>query len=57
MTKYNQLFKQQGGATEMAIHGRTKTDGYRADCINWQKIGEIRQKLNIPVIANGEIWR
>ena len=48
---------QQGGATEIAIHGRTKTDGYRADRINWQKIGEIRQKLNIPVIANGEIWR
>ena len=48
---------QQGGATEIAIHGRTKADGYRADRINWQKIGEIRQKLHIPVIANGEIWR
>ena len=48
---------QQGGATEIAIHGRTKADGYRADRINWQKIGEIRQKLDIPVIANGEIWR
>ena len=48
---------QQGGATEIAIHGRTKADGYRADRINWQKIGEIRQKLHISVIANGEIWR
>ena len=48
---------QHGGATEIAIHGRTKADGYRADRINWQKIGEIRQKLDIPVIANGEIWR
>ena len=48
---------QQGGATEIAIHGRTKADGYRADRIDWQKIGEIRQKLYIPVIANGEIWR
>ena len=48
---------QQGGATEIAIHGRTKADGYRADRINWKKIGEIRQKLHIPVIANGEIWR
>lgn len=47
---------QQGGATEIAIHGRTKMDGYRAEKINWQKIGEIRQKLHIPVIANGEIW-
>ncbi len=33
-----------------------KEDGYRADKINWQAIGEIRQKLTIPVIANGEIW-
>lgn len=47
---------QQGGATEITIHGRTKMDGYRADRINWEKIGEIRAKLHIPVIANGEIW-
>lgn len=47
---------QQGGATEIAIHGRTKADGYRADRINWEKIGEIREYLSIPVIANGEIW-
>ncbi|MEE6031576.1 tRNA dihydrouridine(16) synthase DusC [Avibacterium paragallinarum] len=47
---------QQGGGTEITIHGRTKTDGYRAEKINWQKIGEIRQRLTIPVIANGEIW-
>ena len=47
---------EQGGATEIAVHGRTKTDGYRAESINWEKIGEIRQRLSIPVIANGEIW-
>ncbi len=47
---------QQAGATELVVHGRTKEDGYRADRINWQAIGEIRQRLTIPVIANGEIW-
>lgn len=47
---------QQGGADEIAVHGRTKMDGYRADRIDWQKIGEIRQYLSIPVIANGEIF-
>lgn len=47
---------QQGGATEITVHGRTKMDGYRAERINWQKIAEIRQRLTIPVIANGEIW-
>lgn len=47
---------QQGGASEITVHGRTKMDGYRAEQINWQKIAEIQQKLTIPVIANGEIW-
>lgn len=47
---------QQGGANEIVVHGRTKEDGYKADKINWQAIGDIRQKLAIPVIANGEIW-
>ncbi|HEH9626832.1 TPA: tRNA dihydrouridine(16) synthase DusC [Pasteurella multocida] len=47
---------QQGGATEITIHGRTKMDGYRADRINWAKINDVRQGLSIPVIANGEIW-
>lgn len=44
------------GASEIVIHGRTKEDGYRADAINWPAIGEIRQRLSVPVIANGEIW-
>ncbi|BDH45188.1 tRNA-dihydrouridine(16) synthase [Salmonella enterica subsp. enterica serovar Choleraesuis] len=45
----------QGGASELVVHGRTKEDGYRAQSINWQAIGEIRERLSIPVIANGEI--
>ncbi|EOL8934665.1 tRNA dihydrouridine(16) synthase DusC [Cronobacter dublinensis] len=47
---------QQAGATELVVHGRTKEDGYKAERINWQAIGEIRERLSIPVIANGEIW-
>lgn len=47
---------QQAGASELTVHGRTKEEGYRAEAINWQAIGEIRQRLRIPVIANGEIW-
>ncbi len=47
---------QQAGATELTVHGRTKEDGYKPERINWQAIGEIRQRLSIPVIANGEIW-
>lgn len=47
---------QQAGASEITVHGRTKEDGYKADRINWGAIGEIRRRLRIPVIANGEIW-
>lgn len=47
---------EQGGATELTVHGRTKEDGYKAERINWQAIGDIRKRLSIPVIANGEIW-
>ncbi len=47
---------QQAGATELVVHGRTKEDGYKAERINWAAIGEIRKRLSIPVVANGEIW-
>ncbi|CAM3165577.1 tRNA-dihydrouridine synthase C [Xenorhabdus nematophila ATCC 19061] len=47
---------QQAGATELVVHGRTKEDGYKAERINWEAIGEIRRRLSIPVVANGEIW-
>lgn len=47
---------QQAGATELVVHGRTKEDGYKAERINWAAIGKIRERLAIPVIANGEIW-
>ncbi|MGG4608625.1 tRNA dihydrouridine(16) synthase DusC [Providencia sp. Me31A] len=47
---------QQANATELTVHGRTKEDGYKAERINWHAIGEIRRRLSIPIIANGEIW-
>lgn len=47
---------QQAGASELVVHGRTKEEGYKAERIDWQAIGEIRQRLTIPVVANGEIW-
>lgn len=44
------------GANELVIHGRTKADGYQADNIDWQTIGNIKQRVDIPIIANGEIF-
>ncbi|WP_058913836.1 tRNA dihydrouridine(16) synthase DusC [Entomohabitans teleogrylli] len=46
---------EQAGASELVVHGRTKEDGYKAERIDWAAIGEIRRRLTIPVIANGEI--
>ena len=45
----------QGGADEIAVHARSKADGYKPPAY-WEYIATIRQKLSIPVIANGEIW-
>ncbi|MFO6421993.1 tRNA dihydrouridine(16) synthase DusC [Motilimonas sp. KMU-193] len=47
----------QGGATELTVHGRTRADGYRAERIDWAAINDMRQAINIPVIANGEVWQ
>ena len=44
-----------GGADEMVVHARTKSDGYRPPAY-WERIQEIRDTVRIPVIANGEIW-
>jgi len=46
---------ESGGAEELVVHARTKADGYRPPAY-WDRIREIRDAVNIPVIANGEIW-
>lgn len=45
----------EAGVNELVVHGRTKVQGYQPPA-DWQTIREIRQSVNIPVIANGEIW-
>lgn len=44
-----------GGADELVVHARTKADGYKPPAY-WERIREIRDAVDIPVIANGEIW-
>ncbi|WP_069947516.1 tRNA dihydrouridine synthase [Microbulbifer aggregans] len=46
---------EHGGASELAVHARSKVDGYRPPAY-WEYVGEIREALSIPVIANGDIW-
>ncbi|RXJ73588.1 tRNA dihydrouridine(16) synthase DusC [Veronia nyctiphanis] len=47
---------QLAGASELVVHGRSKADAYRAGTIRWDLIGDINQRLSIPVTANGDIW-
>ena len=45
----------QGGASSLAVHARTKIEGYRPPA-HWEQIAPIRQALSIPVIANGDVF-
>ncbi|MFA0811753.1 tRNA dihydrouridine synthase [Microbulbifer epialgicus] len=51
----NAMAAAAGGANELAVHARSKVDGYKPPAY-WEYIREIRQQLEIPVIANGDIW-
>lgn len=51
----NALALAEGGIAELVVHGRSKVDGYRPPAY-WNCIGEIRERVAVPVIANGEIW-
>ncbi|MCU0762013.1 MAG: tRNA-dihydrouridine synthase [Hydrogenophaga sp.] len=49
----------EGGASELVVHARTKADGYRPPAY-WDRIAQVRQALpahlQLPIVANGEIW-
>jgi tRNA-dihydrouridine synthase C len=42
-------------ASELAIHARTKVDGYRPPAY-WEDIARASEWTSLPIIANGEIW-
>lgn len=46
---------EAGGACRLVVHARTRDEGYRPPA-HWEWIARIRNKLAIPVIANGDIW-
>lgn len=43
------------GVDEITIHARTKVEGYRPPA-HWEWIAKIREVVDTPIIANGEIW-
>ena len=45
---------EEAGATWITVHCRTKVDGYKPPAY-WDWIPQIRKKVSIKIIANGEI--
>lgn len=46
---------EAAGASEIVVHARTKSDGYRPPAY-WERIADIRAVVRLPLVANGEIW-
>lgn len=44
-----------GGAHSITIHARTRAELYRPPA-HWEYISKMREAINIPVLANGDIW-
>nr|MCU0706632.1 tRNA-dihydrouridine synthase family protein [Fimbriiglobus sp.] len=44
----------EGGANWITIHARTRMQGY-APPVNWELIGRVRERVPVPVVANGDI--
>ncbi|SEF65443.1 tRNA dihydrouridine synthase [Halopseudomonas aestusnigri] len=44
-----------GGASEITVHARTKVEGYKPPA-HWEWLARIREAVDVPVIANGEVW-
>lgn len=51
----NAAMAAEGGASWLTIHARTRTQGY-APPVFWKPIGQVREALGLPVMANGDIW-
>lgn len=45
----------EAGADMLVIHARTKVEGYKPPAY-WDWIARIKEQVNIPIVANGEIW-
>lgn len=51
----NALAAQEAGAAWLTVHARTKCEGYRPPAY-WELLAPISEVLDIPLIANGEVW-
>ncbi len=45
---------EDGGASLIAVHGRTKTQGYKGSA-DWDAIAEVKAAVKIPVLGSGDV--
>jgi len=43
------------GVDAITVHGRTRKQGYTGKA-DWKVIKEVKEKIDIPVIGNGDVW-
>lgn len=51
----NAVMAAEGGASWLTIHARTRVQSYQPP-VYWEPIAQVRKNLDIPIIANGDIW-
>ena len=44
-----------GGAGQLVVHARTKVQGYKPPA-HWEWVARIQEAVDVPVLANGDIW-
>jgi tRNA-dihydrouridine synthase C len=52
---HNADMAAEGGAAWITLHGRTRVQNYRP-WARWRPIAEVRRRLPIPVVANGDLF-
>lgn len=50
------LILEENGAAAVAVHGRTRREFYSGKA-DWDVIKRIKERLSVPVIGNGDIWK
>ncbi|SFX31090.1 tRNA-dihydrouridine synthase C [Marinospirillum alkaliphilum DSM 21637] len=46
---------QEAGISQLVVHARTKVQGYKPPA-QWEWVARIAEVMDVPVLANGEIW-